>query len=104
MKITKIESQKNNEERVNIYCDHKFFCGLDLDVLHSLSLKEGSEITPELKSTIDKYNIESKCFRKAINLLNYRDRTTYELKKKLKEKSFDQAEIELTVEKLKLLG
>ncbi|MBQ7256966.1 MAG: RecX family transcriptional regulator [Abditibacteriota bacterium] len=104
MKITKIEPQKNNPDRVNIYADNKFFCGLDLDVLSTLSLKEGVEITPALKSTIDDYNLKSKCFRKALNLLNYRDRTTYELKKKLKEKGFDEAEIDLTVEKIKLLG
>ncbi len=104
MKITKIEPQKKNPDRVNIYADNNFLCGLDVEVLLSLSLKEGVEITTSLKSTLDQYNSQSKCARKAYNLLNYRDRTTFELKKKLKEKGFDQAEIDLTVEKLKSLG
>ena len=104
MKITKIEPQKNNPDRVNIYVDDKFFTGLDAEVLFSLSLKEGTTVTPALKSTLDTYNSQSKCVRKAYSLLNYRDRTTFELKRKLKEKGFDQAEIDLTIEKLQSLG
>ncbi|MBQ0105824.1 MAG: regulatory protein RecX, partial [Armatimonadetes bacterium] len=37
---------------------------------------------------------------KALSLLNYRDRTTYELKRKLLEHKFDEKEIEYTVSRL----
>lgn len=100
MKITRIEPQKNNPDRANIFAEGKFFCGMDWEVIHSLNIKEGTEITPELEKTFREQNELSKCMRKALSLLNYRDRTSFELKKKLKENSFDEKEIELTVNRL----
>lgn len=100
MKITKIEIQKKNSERVNIFVDEKFFCGLDINVMIELSLKEGMIVTKELEKKFKESNEVSKCMRKALSLLNYRDRTSFELFKKLKEKSFDENEINLTIDKL----
>lgn len=100
MKITKIEPQTKNPERANIFADGKFFCGLDIDVMYSLNIKEGCDITEELEKTFKEANQKSKCMRKALSLLNYRDRTTYELRKKLKKSLFDKNEIDYTVEKL----
>ncbi|MBQ0104428.1 MAG: hypothetical protein KBT47_00115, partial [Armatimonadetes bacterium] len=97
MKITKIEQQKNNPDRVNIFANNCFFSGLDIEFLVSLSLKEGDEITPETERAVREQNALSKCLRKALSLLNYRDRTTYELKRKLLEHKFDEKEIEYTV-------
>ena len=100
MKITKIEIQKNNTERVNIYIDGKFFCGLDISAMKDLSVKEGMTLTDALEKKFKESNELSKCMRKALSLLNYRDRTSFEIIKKLKEKSFDENEINLTVKKL----
>lgn len=99
MKITKIVTQKNNS-RLSIFADGKFLCGLDLEVLSSLNLKVGDTITEEIKEIFNKENSHSKCMRSALSLLNYRNRTSFELRKKLKEKFFDESEIEYTVNKL----
>ena len=104
MKISKIEIQKTNPDRVNIYCDNKFYCGIDVEVYYSLKLSKGSEITDEIKAEIDKQNALSKCYRKAVSLLNYRDRTSFELRKKLKEKLFDEKEINWAITKLENEG
>ena len=44
MKITKIEIQKKNKNRVNLYLDEEFYCGLSLETIMKNHLKEGFEI------------------------------------------------------------
>ena len=47
MKITKIEVQKKNKSRVNLYLDGEFNCGLSLETIVKNGIKEGREITDE---------------------------------------------------------
>ena len=44
MEITKIEIQKNNDERANLYLDEKFFSGISLELVVKEHLKVGMEI------------------------------------------------------------
>ena len=66
MKITKIELQKNNPDRVNIYVDDKFFCGLDVEILYSLCLKEGNELTEEQKQHMFDNDYDGSCGCKSL--------------------------------------
>jgi regulatory protein len=45
MKITKIEIQKNNKNRVNLFVDDNFFCGLSLETIVKNHIKENQEIS-----------------------------------------------------------
>ena len=40
-KITKIEVQKNNKERFNLYLDDEFEMGIDIDTFVYFNLKKG---------------------------------------------------------------
>ena len=52
--ITKIESQKRNDDRVNIYVDDKFFMAIYKELVFTFNLKKGQEIDPNnLKSILD---------------------------------------------------
>ena len=42
--ITKIEAQKKNDDRVNIYVDEKFFMAIYKELVFSFNLKKGQEI------------------------------------------------------------
>ena len=42
--ITKIEAQKKNEDRVNIYLNEQFFMGIYKEIVFTLGLKKGMEI------------------------------------------------------------
>ena len=44
MKITKIQRQKNNPQRFNIYADGVFFTGMGEEEIVRLGLKEGDII------------------------------------------------------------
>lgn len=99
--ITKIEGQKNNNERVNIYIDDKFFTGLDLELVYSLNLKKGSVINEdELKELIDKDNL-SKAKRKALRILNKAEQSEKTLRDKLSD--YDENTIDEVIEYMKEL-
>lgn len=99
--ITKIEGQKNNKERVNIYIDEKFFTGLDLELVYSLNLKKGSIINEEeLKELIAKDNL-SKAKRKALRILNKAEQSEKTLRDKLSD--YDEDTIDKVIEYMKEL-
>ncbi|MDX5667654.1 hypothetical protein SIK42_09055 [Clostridioides difficile] len=45
--ITKIEQQKRNDDRVNIYVDDKFFIAIFKELVYTFNLKKGNEINEE---------------------------------------------------------
>lgn len=84
--ITKISAQKNNEERVNIFLDEKYAFSVDLDVLVKFDLRKGKELD-ELDIIEIQYGDDvKKGFKKALDYLSYRMRSTKEVKDHLKKK------------------
>ena len=51
--ITKIEAQKKNEDRVNIYLNEQFFMGIYKEIVFTLGLKKGMEITGTVRNVVD---------------------------------------------------
>ena len=97
--ITKIEAQKNNRERVNIYIDDNFFSGLDLELVYSLNLSKGKEINEkELKELIYKDNI-SKAKSKAFKIINKAEQSEKTLRDKLSD--YDEDIIDIVIGYLK---
>lgn len=101
-KITKLEIQQRNKERVNIYIDDNFFLGVNAEVVYDLNLKKGDEVDEEkLKSLIYKEGL-SKAKNKAMSILN---RTAIS-EKKLREKLSDYSDeiVDEVINKLKDYG
>ena len=99
--ITKIEIQKNNKERVNIYIDDEFFTGLDLELVDNLKLKKGSIIDEEkLKELISKDNF-SKAKNKALRIVNKAEQSEKTLRDKLSD--YDENTINEVIEYMKEL-
>ena len=47
MEITKLEIQKNNKDRVNLYLDEKYYSGISLELVVREHLKVGLDIDEE---------------------------------------------------------
>ena len=103
-KITKITPQIKDKERVNIFVNEVFFIGIDSCCLSDLGITVGTEINPELENALNDANQMSSCLKKAFNLLAYRNRTSFELIKRLKEAKFANDEIDYTIKKLESIG
>lgn len=78
-KITKIEAQKNNKSRVNIYLDGEYAFPLSLEAVLQNNLEKGDNLKEE---ELEKYLQESeleKLLNKVINFISYRPRSRQEI-------------------------
>ena len=73
--ITKIEAQKKNTDRVNIYINDEFFMSVFTELVYTFNLKKGMEINKEnLKSLLDD-DMYIKAKNKALNILSKADQS-----------------------------
>lgn len=99
--ITKIEVQKKDANKVSIFLDGEFYCGLYLDTAIKYSLKEDVEI--DIKK-LDEIVLESEkylAFNKAINYLGEALKTEKQIRDYLYKKNYNKNTISYVVEKLK---
>lgn len=102
--ITKIEAQKNDKNRVSIFINKNFEFGIYLKTLMKFDLVVGMEINSEFEEEIkiaDEYN---KCFNKALNFISYQERTTGEVRKKMRELEYLNETIDLVIEEIEKLN
>ena len=98
-KITAIEVQKNNPNRVNIYLDGEFAFGLAHIV--AAWLKVGQELGEE---KIEKLKVEEwreKAYQQAMLFLSYRARSESEIRKNLRKHEIPDSIVEETLERLR---
>jgi len=101
MKITKIEQQKNNQDRWSIFIDGEFAFGVSTEEVFLFKLSVGKELSEEELEKMIKEKDYSKAKDAALKFLSYRARSEKELRDKLISKEFDPMTIERVVEFLK---
>lgn len=100
-KITKIEYQKNNKDRVNIYLDNEYSFAVYLEVFIKYSLKKSMEIDSEFIENVLFEEERIKYYNYAIKWLSTRPRTEKEVNDKLKEKGCNEDTIFYVIDQLK---
>lgn len=98
--ITKVEIQKKDETRVNIYVDDKFYVGMSMETAIKNHISKGIEI--ELHS-LDKIVLEDEktvAMAKATKYMGGALKTTKQIRDYLKKKDFATNTIEHVVQKL----
>ena len=68
--ITKIEAQKKNEDRVNIYLNEQFFMGIYKELVFTLNLKKGMEIDENVLKGLLHDEMYIKAKNKALSILS----------------------------------
>jgi regulatory protein len=101
-KITQLEQQQGNKERVNVYLDDEFAFGLNLmDAVH---LRKGQELSDKDIAELRQKDAIVKAIDSAANLLSYRPRSTQEIRQRLQKKGYNEAVIEVAIERMSNLG
>lgn len=95
--ITKIESQKKNSERVNIYVDDEFFMAVFTELIYTFNLKKGMEIDQENLTYILKEEMYIKAKNKALNILSKADQSEKKIREKLSSE-FEEDTIDIVIE------
>ncbi len=103
MKITTLEPQKNNRNRMNMYVDGLFHCGLDIGTAARLGIYEGKEVTAAEIANIDIEDEYQKCMNTALNLVSRRLQSEREYWQKLGKK-YDKVVIGKVLDRLRILG
>lgn len=104
MKITALEVQKNDPNRVNLHIDGEFRLGLAAEVAWSAHLHVGDEIRAEQLADLERRDAAWKAREAALALLSFRPRTRIELQRRLKEKGYAPDVAEETVDALVGMG
>jgi regulatory protein len=98
--ITKIESQKKREDRVNIYVDEEFFMAIFAELVYTFNLKKGMTIEEENLKNILNEEMYIKAKNKALNILAKADQSEKKIKQKLST-DFEDDIIDMVIEFLK---
>lgn len=98
--ITKIEQQKN-KERVNIFVDGSFFCGISKETAIVFGLKVGREVEEQKLLQAVRESEIKRAFEKGADYLAGRMYAKKELIQKLVQKGFEREVAESAVTKLK---
>ena len=101
-KITAIEAQKRNPNRVNIYLDDQFAFGLSRIV--AAWLQAGQIISEEKIAALQEDDGREVALQKALHYLSYRARSLEEVRKNLEKHEIPEPIIENTLERLQNTG
>lgn len=92
--ITKIQPQRRNPDRRNIYLDGTFAFGLNLNVVARFRLVEGLRLSDEQVRSIEQGEVRQECFDSAMRFIQQRLHSREQLRQKLARKEFTPGVIE----------
>jgi regulatory protein len=100
MKITAIEPQKHHPERVNVFVDGEFRLALAAEIAYGAHLRAGEAVAEERLRELETRDRRWKAREASLNLLSFRPRTVTELRRRLREKGFEEDIVEACLEEL----
>jgi len=101
-KISAIEPQQKNPQRVNIYLDGEFAFGLAC--ITAAWLKVGQELSGEKIASLQTEDANEMAYQKALHFLSYRPRSSAEVRQNLAKRGTHESLIEETVNRLQRAG
>ena len=101
-RITAIEPQQKNPQRVNIYLDGEFTFGLAAMVAAWLSV--GQEMGEEKIASLKMQDEREITYQKALHFLSYRPRSSAEVRQNLSKRGISETLIEETLNRLQNTG
>ena len=96
--ITAIKAQKHNLQRVSVFLDGEFAFGLSRFV--AAWLEPGRKLSKAEIEKLQNDDTYEVALQKAMQFINHRPRSIEETRRRLKEKGFNEAVIETTLQKL----
>ncbi|ANZ57976.1 recombinase RecX [Fructilactobacillus lindneri] len=99
LKISRIEAQKR-PGRYNVYINNEYAFPISEEVLIKYMIFKGSEFTSAEIEQIKAADNLSKLYGKAVDFISYRQRTQFEVEKKLKDLTDDEIMIANVIERL----
>ena len=100
-KITKIEIQKRNKERVNLFLDGEYAFSLSAELVYKEGLKTNDEIDSEKLKILAEHESLIRCKNSALRIIEKSYKTEKEVRDKLILKGYEDNSINKSIEFLK---
>ena len=100
-KITKIEIQKRNKERVNLFLDGEYAFSLSAELVYKEGLKTNEEIDSEKLKILAEHESIIRCKNSALRIIEKSYKTEKEVRDKLILKGYEDNSINKSIEFLK---
>ena len=97
-KVTKIEVQRKNKERFNLYLDGVFEMGIDMDTLVKFNLKKNQMIDAKQMEDIQKYDHYRFGIHIALHYLSFKKRTEKEVRQQLVKSDINETAIDQIID------
>lgn len=97
-KITALETQKSNPDRLNVYINDKFAFGISKFIAAWLSI--GQTISEEKLEELTRQDELEKAYQTALGYIGYKDRTTSEVTARLEKAEYPAEVIQKTLAEL----
>ncbi len=101
-RITAIEPQQKNPQRVNLYLDGEFAFGLAAVV--AAWLRVGQELGEEKIASLKSQDEHEVTYQKALHFLSFRPRSSAEIRQNLSKRGISESLIEETLNRLQSTG
>jgi len=98
-KITALQAQKRNPNRVNVYLDGEYAFGLSRIVAAWLQIGQFLD-EQKINSLLEQDALEVG-FQKALNFISYRPRSAQEVQRRLRDYGYNEEQVEAILERLK---
>lgn len=100
MKITAIEPQVRDTERVNVFVDGRFLLGVKAELLKQMGLEVEQELSPAQLEQLRYEEALQQAVERAYNFLSYRPRSREEVRRYLRRKETPTQVIDAALAKL----
>ncbi|MBA2396624.1 MAG: RecX family transcriptional regulator [Ktedonobacteraceae bacterium] len=86
MRITSLQTQATNPDRINIFADEQFLLGVNALIVLQMGLEVGQDLSPTLLDQLRSEEALQKAVDRALNYLSFRPRSREEVKRYLRRK------------------
>lgn len=101
-KITALQVQKKNKERVNVFIEGEFAFGITLN--EALQLKKGQYLSDQEIASLLEADQGNKAYDSALHYLSFRARSEEEVRRNLAQKGFPDEAVDAALSRLKDVG
>src|SRR5438067_2823111 len=100
MRITALEPQMNNPDRINLFVDGRFLMGVNTVIVLQMGLRLQQELSPDQLEQLQSEETEQRAVDRALNYLSYRPRSREEVRRYLRRKETPSDIIEAALARL----
>ena len=104
MRITALQPQAKDPERLNLFVDDQFLMGINTLIALQMHLKVGQELTPQQVEQLRQEEALQQAIARALNYLSFRPRSREEVKRYLERKETPHELIDCVLERLEQLA